>query len=97
MRPWLIMFGGMIVWTVHFFSLYILASLFETTLAARIPVVLITLAAAGADLWLLKIMRRPPSAKAGNRLAGWMQHVGALTALLSLVAVLWQGLPAFLI
>ena len=36
MRAWLFILGGLIVWTVHFFGLYVLASVFPLWRAARI-------------------------------------------------------------
>lgn len=94
MRAWLIMFGGMAVWTVHFFSLYILASVFGSGWAARLPTLVLTLVALAVNVWLMVLARRRLDAAGTDRPARWMATMAGLAALLSLVAVLWQGLPA---
>ena len=89
MRAWLIMLGGMIVWTAHFFALYALASVFGSGATARLGTALVTLACLAADLALLKLCLR--LIRRDRDLQG---SLGAFGAALSIVAVLWQGLPA---
>ena len=95
MRAWAFMLGGMIVWAVHFFALYIVASVFLTTPLARVLTLLVTLACLAADgalLWLALKARR----ETADSPARWAITLAALLAALSIVAVFWQGLPALL-
>lgn len=94
MRSWLIILGGMLVWTVHFFALYALASILGSSLAARIGTGLVTLACLGADAWLLVLAGR--WSRAGAETPAWVGAVGRGMAAVSIVAVLYQGLPAIL-
>ncbi|MGB3930596.1 MAG: hypothetical protein WBL20_16760 [Sphingobium sp.] len=89
MKSWLLLLGGMLVWTVHFFGVYAIAEI-----APRAwPVVALTVLAVATDLWLLRHIRREPDS-AG--FSGWRRSVALGGAALSLVAVTWQGLPAML-
>lgn len=93
MWRWAFLLGGLLVWAAHFFALYVIASLFPGAEAARWLTVAITLpalAAGGAILWLTL---RPRS----DSFDKWVQGIGAIGAALSLVAVLWQALPAILV
>lgn len=100
MRAWLLALGGLLVWALHFGGVYAIASVADVVAEAdaapaRALSGLFTLACAAADgvlLWL--IVRRARGA--ADPLAGFLSSVGALGALFSLVAVLWQGLPALL-
>lgn len=86
MRTWATMLGGMIVWAIHFFALYIAGSVFPETAAARILTGLITLAClAAAAVILVRALRLVPGLQRTLALAG---------ALLSAIAIIWQGLPA---
>ncbi|RHW16445.1 hypothetical protein D1610_15165 [Sphingomonas gilva] len=96
MRAWLLLLGGLIVWAVHFFGLYIVASVFLTTDTARMLALLVTLACLIADAMLLAAaMRANRAADDGTR--RWIASLAALGAAISLVAVIWQGLPALLV
>ena len=94
MRAWAILLGGLAIWAAHFFALYGIASILPgrpeapwLVLAATVPAIL-------ADGWV------------GWRAAAWMRatdqlhrsigQVGAVGAALSLIAVIWQALPALL-
>ena len=96
MRAWAFMLGGLIVWTVHFFSIYIIASIFLTTILARILTLAITVACLAADGALLARALRGVRGRAGDEAARWNVSLAALAAAISLVAVAWQGLPALL-
>ena len=96
MRAWLLLLGGMLVWTVHFFALYALGSIFETTAAARIGTIAATAACLAADAWILAMCLRTARRNDADTVIGWPARLGAPVALLSLVAVAWQGLPALL-
>lgn len=94
MPGWRTMLGGLAVWAAHFFTLYALGSVFESAPPARFGSLVATIAAVIANLAILGALRRPSAAPADDPLAFWMKSLGSLGARLSLVAVLWQGLPA---
>lgn len=93
MRQWAILLGGLVVWAAHFFAAYIAASLFPGSDTARWLTAGATVAALAADGAILLWTLRAP----GVGLDRWIRQLGAIGATLSLVAVLWQGLPALLI
>lgn|GEM_PF-1812596 len=96
MRNWSLMLGGLIAWAAQFFALYILASIFGSGQIARAAALLVTLAAFAVDLWLIrragKSLRRPD----GDDFNRWLASLTLLVAMVSLIAVLWQSLPALL-
>lgn len=93
MRGWAFLLSGLIVWTVHFFALYIIASIFLTTLLARALSVLVTLLCLGAcALLIVRIVRRDTPADMDR----WMRAVALCGVGLSGLAIVWQVLPAFL-
>ena len=94
MRAWAYMLGGLIVWTVHFFTLYIVASVFLTTDIARALTVIATLGCLVADGWLVSRLRTPTG---GDEFREWMRKIALFGAGLSALAVVWQGLPALII
>ncbi|MEJ5978925.1 hypothetical protein WG901_19890 [Novosphingobium sp. PS1R-30] len=87
MTTWFILLGGLIVWTAHFFGLYALAEIAP----APWRVVVLTLACLVADLWLLHYVRHLPR---DDAFSVWRRSVATGGALLSLLAVTWQALPA---
>lgn len=79
--------GGLIVWAVHFFGLYALAEI-----APHASLVLaLTWACLLADFWLLLRSRALPRSDAFD---AWRRSVAIGGAALSLLAVVWQALPA---
>lgn len=96
MGRWTLALGGLLVWTAHFFLSYGAASIFPGSPVAIVLAILVTLAAlvAGAALLWLSIVRTRRGADQFERWLGWL---GAGTASLALIAVLWQGLPALLV
>ena len=96
MRAWLLLLGGMLMWTVHFFALYALGSVFESTAPARIGTGAVTIACLAADVWILILCVRTARRNDADTVIGWPARLGAPVATLSLVAVAWQGLPALL-
>ena len=92
MRKWALLLGGLVVWAAHFFLAYAFASIFPGSDLAR----WLALAATAAGLagnamivWLALLQRR-----SSDELERWEARVGAAGAMLSFVAVAWQGLPA---
>lgn len=94
MRGWTFMLGGLIIWTVHFFALYGIGSIFLTSTLARVLTILVSAACLAAAVLLWRRARR-----SGRReeVGGWMRQVALLGVGISAVAVVWQALPAILI
>jgi hypothetical protein len=86
-RSWLILLGGLIVWAVHFFTVYAVGEIAPRPAL----VVALTLACIAADLWLIVLLRRMP---ATGQYPAWRRSVGLGGAMLSLLAVIWQSFPA---
>lgn len=92
MGRWTLLLGGLLVWAVHFFMLYGLASAAPGTQLARTGALLATGACLVADaILILYLMRERRTAR--EAFDRWLHDLGGLAAALSLVAVLWQGLP----
>jgi len=92
MRAWLLVLGGLIVWTAHFVAIYAVASVFPGQGIARWIVLAASVAAIGVNLailWWTKGLR-------GDPLDGWICTTGRIAAALSILAVIWQTVPAAL-
>lgn len=94
MPGWRIMVGGLIIWAAHFFTVYIVASVFHSSMLARGLTLLATGAALVAGALLFKRVRKP---RIDDPLARWMASLGTLAIGVAMLAVLWQGLPALLV
>ena len=97
MPLWLLSLGGLLVWTAHFFGLYLIASIWLTTPTAGVVAGVFTAACLAADGWLLW---RTAPARVGQGIDGsdrWLLVLAFLAAALSTLAVLWQGLPALIV
>ena len=96
MRAWAFLMGGLLIWTVHFFAVYLAASIFLTSGTTRIITAFVTLAclaAAGALTWVgCRELRRRD-----DRFERWTSRIAVWAGIGAFVAVLWQGLPALLI
>ena len=92
MRAWTIMLGGLAVWAAHFFTLYGIASLLPGRPEARWLVLAATLTAVAANGLLLWKTTR--GANEADSLDRWTSQLGASGAAVSLVAVIWQCVPA---
>ena len=93
MRGWTFLLGGLIVWAIHFFMLYAIASIFLTATLARALALLATLIclAGGALLFVRTLQSEAPT-----RLDSWMRAVALSGIGLAAVAITWQTLPVFL-
>ena len=91
MRSWLLLLGGLIVWAAHFFMLYGIASIWPGDPVARLLTGAVTLVAVAADAFLLRLVVHD---RKRDELDQWVREVAIAGAAISLVAVLWQGLPA---
>lgn len=85
MRTWLILLGGLIVWTVHFFGLYAIGEADPRTAW----VMALTALCLAANIWLLLHLLQMRSVE---HFATWRRSVAIGGAGLSLVAVVWQSL-----
>lgn len=94
MRSWAILLGGLVIWTVHFFALYIVASIWLTTPLARMLAGAITLVCLGAIALALAAIRRTECRTPMDR---WTGSVGLVGLGIGAIAVFWQALPALLI
>jgi len=92
-RTWALLLGGLIIWTVHFFALYIIASVWLTTPLARGLTLALTIACLGAVGLLLVGMQRR---QADTDMDRWVHVVASVGFGIAGVAILWQGLPALL-
>lgn len=90
------MLGGLLVWTAHFFGLYIVASIFPETGLARVLAGVLTLAGLAVDAYLLRRAAAELKRDKTEEVRRWQAVVAALAAAVSFVAVLWQGLPALI-
>lgn len=93
MRGWLVLLGGMIVWTIHFFALWTVGSVVLSVPVARVVVAAVTVACLLADAGLLVMLAKT---SVHGDLEKWTRSLGLLGVGLSFVAVTWQGLPALL-
>lgn len=97
MRTWRFLLGGLVVWTVHFFGAYAIASIFpERILVARLLAGALTLACLAALVWLT---RRGLAAVRQERdeFSGWAAWLATLLNAIALLAVLWQAFPIMLV
>lgn len=94
MRTWSLLLAGPILWAVHFFTLYIVASVFLTTTLARGLTLAITAACLAAAAFAARRARRQMGETAMDQ---WVRTVALVGLGISAVAIVWQGLPALLI
>ncbi len=96
MRTWAFLLAGLIVWTVHFFGIYTIASIWLTSTTSRILSGALTLLCLAADGWLLWRALPVLRVSRSDEVDHWIALVAMLGIALSLLAVLWQGLPVLL-
>ena len=98
MKRWGYILGGLIVWTVHFLGVYVIASVGDVAADADHPLsraavgvfTLVCLIAAGG----LTVMaaRRWRRGSAGEM--GFENAIAATGGAVAAISILWQGLPA---
>lgn len=95
MRFWRSLLGGLILWTAHFFAIYIIASLWPGTFLARVLVLMATILALAVAGWrsmlVLRNMRAVP-----DDFTRWSRGLALLGYALAATAILYQGLPSLL-
>lgn len=94
MGKWLLILGGLLIWAAHFFLLYAFASIFPGTQLARVLTVGATLATLVVNAGIIFTLFTAGVRE--DELERWARAVGLGGALLSFVAVLWQGLPGLI-
>ncbi len=94
MREWTVLLGGLVIWAAHFFTLYAIASILPGKGEARLLVLAATLAALALDAFVLGMALSSLKGRASPEATTLMARAGAAGALLSLVAIAWQALPA---
>ena len=95
MGVWRHLLGGMLLWTVHFFAVYGISSLFPGTRLAAI-LVLVTTGLALAVAGYLLAARLQHHRTEEDSLKRWSSKGSAILYALAGLAVLYQGLPALL-
>lgn len=91
MRRWLLILGGLIVWTAHFFVVYALGEFGgERTWWL---VLLVTIPGIAVCVWIWFAVAR---LRVDGPFDRWTRTVGQGGAALSGLAVLWQGLPGLI-
>lgn len=95
MQFWRNLLGGLILWTAHFFAIYIVASFWPGTLLARVLVLMATILALAVAGWramlVLRNMRTAP-----DDFLRWSRGLALLSYALAATAILYQGLPSLL-
>jgi hypothetical protein len=97
MWRWLFLFGPLLIWAAHFMGVYGIASLAAVVDRPDAPASLLAvggftlLCAAACALILAYALRRRPPADEADR---FINSIAGLSAGVSLIAILWQGLPA---
>ena len=93
MKTWLVLLGGLVVWAAHFFAVYAIASALPGRSLLASGLVLAALAAAViANVMVLGMARRA----AEDALDRWAARIGRGGAVLSILAVTWQSVPALI-
>ncbi len=95
MRFWRNQLGGLILWTAHFFAIYIIASLWPGTLLARFLVLVATILALAVAGWRAMIVLRKMRTAQDDFLR-WSRGLALLGYALSGTAILYQGAPSLL-
>lgn len=95
MRFWRSLLGGLILWTAHFFAIYIIASIWPGTLLARALVMLATVIILAIAGWRSVLVVRNMRTAADDLLC-WSDGLSLLGYALAGAAIVYQGLPSFL-
>lgn len=88
------MMGGLILWAVHFFLLYLLAEFGGGASDVRVAASLCTLAILGGVAWLgARVLRDVPQDHFGR----WRQRAGLLALAFGGLGIVLQYLPVVLV
>lgn len=94
MRAWLVLLAGLLIWTAHFFGIYIAASLFPGTILARWLTAILTLIALGSLAAVTLPMAKRARSATRQDLSRWLEELALLASALAAIAILYQGLPS---
>ena len=94
MRNWLTLLSGFLLWTIHFFALYVVASAFPARSISYWLTGLFTVICLAVAPMLAGRLRRQ---NATSGMEGWVRLVALCGLGLSVVAIAWQGLPALIV
>jgi membrane protein implicated in regulation of membrane protease activity len=94
MRAWLLLLSGLLIWTAHFFGIYIAASLFPGTSLAKWLTGLLTFVALGLLAAVLYLVKRRLEGRENDDQSLWGDRLTLLGGGLSAIAILYQGMPA---
>jgi len=94
MKSWLIMMGGLILWAVHVFLLYLLAEFGGSGSGIRLAASFFTLGILGGVIWMfIAVSRGAP----GDAFAGWRRRAAMLALAFGGVGIVFQYLPILLV
>ena len=93
-RKWMLLLGGLVVWAVHFFLLYAFASIFPGSQTARWLAAAATVLGVAANGLIFRAAVTSRKQAVADDLDDWVRQVARLGCLLSVTAILWQGLVA---
>lgn len=96
MPRWRLLLGGPLVWALHFGVIYAATSASEvipnfTAAIARAAILMVTVLCLIACAWVLRSALRQPHSEA---LTAFWRTVAATGAVLAIIAIIWQTLPA---
>ena len=97
MRAWALLLGGLIAWAAQFFTLYIVASVLGSDGLARGAAIAVTLAALLADGAVMIVAAQRWREDIGDSFGRWLTSLALLIAMVSAIAIVWQGLPAIFV
>lgn len=92
MIGWRLLLVGLFLWAVHFFSSYAIASIWHSSLTARVLTIVVTVLCLAAAAWFIRRLLKLK----GDGFDQWMRNVSLILLFLSSVSIIWQVLPAFL-
>ena len=95
MRAWIVITGGLLVWTAHFLSIYVAASTFPGTSLARGVTLTLTVLACGLIFLLVRRIRRQARSRISEN-SKWLDNLAYLSIGLAALAIIYQSLPALL-
>lgn len=94
MKSWLIIMGGLILWAVHFFLLYLLAEFGGSGTGVRLAASLCTLVLLGAAAWMfVAVSRETP----GDPFAWWRRRAAMLALAFGGLGIVFQYMPVLLV
>lgn len=93
MRSWNDLLGGLVLWTAHFFAVYIIGSILPGSGAALVLVLVATVLALAVAAWLFTRTARALR-EATDEFQRWVKGIALLGYALAGLAIAYQGLPA---